>query len=351
MNLLITLALLLSSAAAAPPLPTLSIMMPTNSRPEFVEFALTQIAAQTYPLDRIAEVVIIDDSPDELATPSLAPGMQRVGDLNVHYVRLAERASIGAKRNAAAALCTGDLVAHWDDDDAYDPARLLEQTRALAADCADVTVLALQRIYFADADELFDADMPWRGNSFGPHFGTLAYRRALLSAPGVAFPDTSEAEDYGFAQVSHESLVRIRARPSCRSRYRCETCRTSCRSRFRREAVRPSCRSRFCCEADSSPECPSNDYAACGRARGRAPRGHCGGRRRRAALRVRAPRLEHVAVERPPPPRHLQDERRDGRQRSARPVCRVRRDPARRRRRSACARDAPRRQRGAEPLR
>jgi hypothetical protein len=43
--------------------------------------------------------------------------------------------------------------------------------------------------------------MPWSHRpSWGPHFGTLVYRRALLDTPGVGFSDTSEAEDYGFAQ-------------------------------------------------------------------------------------------------------------------------------------------------------
>ena len=55
--------------------------------------------------------------------------------------------------------------------------------------------------------------------SWGPHFGTLAYRASLFSeARGVTFPATSEAEDYSFAQravtLAHARLHVVEAQSS-----------------------------------------------------------------------------------------------------------------------------------------
>ena len=81
---------------------------------------------------------------------------------------------------------------------------------------ADLTCLEHQATWFYGDGEGFVVEMPHkRTPSWGPHFGTLAYRSALLlptddGLPAVAFPDTSEAEDYMFAQEAvrrrHASL-------------------------------------------------------------------------------------------------------------------------------------------------
>ena len=54
-------------------LPSVCIMIPTNSRPEFLEHAMSMISRQDYPGELLREVVIVDDSPTEL---------QRVGRLS-----------------------------------------------------------------------------------------------------------------------------------------------------------------------------------------------------------------------------------------------------------------------------
>ena len=65
-------------AASAPPqLPSVCVVMPTNSRPEFVEHALGRVAAQDYPASQLRQVVVVDDSPAPLRVPSLRPGQQR----------------------------------------------------------------------------------------------------------------------------------------------------------------------------------------------------------------------------------------------------------------------------------
>ena len=92
-------------------LPTVTYIMPTNSRPEFVGHALGGIARQDYPAHLISEVVIVDDSPTHLAAPGLVEGEQEwrpppddgapaPAPLRVVYVRTAPM-SVGEKRNVA----------------------------------------------------------------------------------------------------------------------------------------------------------------------------------------------------------------------------------------------------------
>ena len=61
-------------------LPSVCIIMPTNSRPEFVTHALARIATQNYiaPI----EIVVVDDSPPELQVP------ERSVNASITYVRL-----------------------------------------------------------------------------------------------------------------------------------------------------------------------------------------------------------------------------------------------------------------------
>ena len=191
--------LLFTAAAHDPLIPSLSLIIPTNSRPEFVRHALDMIDRQAYPTNLI-EVIVVDDSPESLRLPELR-GKRGADDLRVSYIELSTPTSIGRKRSLAVANATGSLIVHWDDDDIYGPRRLATQVAPIARGDADVTLLEHELTYFMADDALYRADMPWSHRpSWGPHFGTLVYRRALLDTPGVGFSDTSEAEDYGFAQ-------------------------------------------------------------------------------------------------------------------------------------------------------
>ena len=98
-----------AAICGAAELPSVSIMLPTNSRPEFVRHALAAIARQDYA--SLREVIIVDDSPPELRLNELARGAQRHASsgLDVIYSVHDTPLSIGAKRNIAANLSTGEV--------------------------------------------------------------------------------------------------------------------------------------------------------------------------------------------------------------------------------------------------
>ena len=177
-------------------LPSVGIMIPTNSRPEFVAHALLQISKQAYPKSKIS-VLIIDDSPAHLRVGELKPGKQTHLGLPVEYVVLDSVVSIGKKRSLAAdRLKKGGAAAivHWDDDDLYGADRLRTQLAPIARGEAEVTVLQHTHTYFMADDQLVAATTP-RGPAaladWGPHFGTLVYKATVFGA--ADFPDASEA--------------------------------------------------------------------------------------------------------------------------------------------------------------
>lgn len=155
------------------------------------------IAEQDYP--NIKEIIVIDDG-----IPGLRLSEEEVQEVSslfastkVEFINLDHVVSIGAKRNEAARRATGDLIVHWDDDDIYGTRRISVSVEPIILGRANMTILTHSLTYFMDRDELYGA----KNSSWGPHFGTLVWQSSLYdSLNGVVFPDTSTAEDYGFAQ-------------------------------------------------------------------------------------------------------------------------------------------------------
>ncbi len=128
-------------------------MIPTNGRPEFLLRAFEMIRAQDYPPEKIAQVIVIDDSSSELQLSQA----DLPNDVPIEYFLMSKSACVGAKRNDAAGRATGDVVVHWDDDDIYGPGRLRAAVAPIVAGRADLTVLTHALTYFLDRDELYAA--------------------------------------------------------------------------------------------------------------------------------------------------------------------------------------------------
>ena len=89
-----------------------SVVTPTYGRGHHMERLYRAFDAQTWPNK---ELVVLDDSPE----PS--PFMMTQTDPRVRYVHDPKRLSVGEKRNRLAELASGELLAHFDDDDYYGP--------------------------------------------------------------------------------------------------------------------------------------------------------------------------------------------------------------------------------------
>jgi hypothetical protein len=200
---------LVSGARELPPSrqdwPLISCLMPTADRHEFAALAIRRFLAQDYPR---TELLIIDDGDQPLASPLL-------GDPRIRYIRLKERASIGAKRNLACREAQGSILIHWDDDDWHGPARIRRQVEPLVAGRAEITGLAdtlmldLARLEFwQPSSEAF------RRLAFaGVHCGTLAYRRSV-SDELTCYPDVSHGEDVAFLRPALLAGCRVEPVPA-----------------------------------------------------------------------------------------------------------------------------------------
>lgn len=158
-----------------------SCIMPTRGRPGLAQNALACFLDQTYG-DR--ELVIIDDA----AVPSF-PAPPQMKD--VHYHRLAQRLSIGAKRNLACGRATGDVICHWDDDDWSAAERIESQVRRLTTANAQVT--GYHTMLFREGGGKM---WRYRGRPTYALGTSLMYTREFWRAN--PFPDESVGEDTAF---------------------------------------------------------------------------------------------------------------------------------------------------------
>jgi glycosyltransferase involved in cell wall biosynthesis len=165
--------------------PLVSCIMPTANRPDFVPQALRCFLRQTY---APRELLILDDG--ELPVEHLVPP-----DPRIRYLRLAQRRSVGAKRNLACEAARGSIIAHWDDDDWAAPWRLEYQVQCLLDSSADIC--GLDRILYFDLRSrgawLYHyggRTKPWLGGN------TLCYYKDLWRRN--RFADVSIGEDNGF---------------------------------------------------------------------------------------------------------------------------------------------------------
>ena len=174
----------LDHAAGEGELPRVSCIMPTRDRRAFVAQAVRYFLRQDYP---DTELIVVDDGYDKVA--DLMPD-----DPRIRYLRLPAVQSVGAKRNVACQHATGEIIAHWDDDDWSAPGRLRSQVFALLGSGADVCGLSEVLHY-----------RPLRGDAWLYRAGdtrpavagcSIVYRRSVWAAS--AFPDVMIGEDSAF---------------------------------------------------------------------------------------------------------------------------------------------------------
>ncbi|MGJ5817041.1 glycosyltransferase family 2 protein [Paludibaculum fermentans] len=100
-----------------------SAVCPTRaSRIEYLPTAIRCFQNQTY---QHRELVIVSEDDVTAVIPS---------DTRIRLLRCPPGLTLGLKRTIGAEAASGDVVAHWDDDDLYHPARLSEQQAILTPD-------------------------------------------------------------------------------------------------------------------------------------------------------------------------------------------------------------------------
>ena len=95
-------------------MPKISVIVPTRNRASFLPQLLELYRSQTW---KNKELLVLDDSEQEdTAFKDLANNQS-----DIKYWHRTQQLSIGSKRNALIRESTGEIIAHFDDDDYYAP--------------------------------------------------------------------------------------------------------------------------------------------------------------------------------------------------------------------------------------
>jgi glycosyltransferase involved in cell wall biosynthesis len=97
-----------------------SCVMPTYNRREFIPLAIRSYLHQDWPEKELIVVADGEDITDLF-----------VGVPNVTYLFRDEHESLGRKKNLGNEFASGEIIAHWDDDDWSGPGRLTDQVNRI----------------------------------------------------------------------------------------------------------------------------------------------------------------------------------------------------------------------------
>jgi hypothetical protein len=164
--------------------PTLSVVVRTYNRADYLRHALDSVREQTQPPD---EVVVVDDGSTD-ATPRI------VAEYGVRYERLPHTGNPARVLNAGLRAARGDLVALLDSDDVWLPRKVEQQLGLLQADASLGFVYGNACLLLPDGqtsapvlgrDQIACGDvLPVVVRAMCVHPSTLMVRRALLERVG-----------------------------------------------------------------------------------------------------------------------------------------------------------------------
>ena len=157
-----------------PPAPSVSVLIPTLDRPEYLRTILRQLRLQTV---RAREVIVVDQAPAERRDPALAADF---ADLSLTVLAL-ETAGQCTARNAGLLRARGDAILFVDDDDEIEPDLIARHLEHLAESGADVSSgVARERA----AGPIPEAFTRARASDVFPTNNTLA-KRGVLERSGL----------------------------------------------------------------------------------------------------------------------------------------------------------------------
>jgi glycosyltransferase involved in cell wall biosynthesis len=177
--------------------PLVSIILPTANRPERLGTALSSALAQTY---EHLEVIVVDDASTTRVDDIVAAG----GDPRVKLIRRDFNGGAAAARNTGLEQAQGELIAFIDDDDRWDPVKLVQQVAYIDAH-PDVGIVTCNyriegergrtsSLLFRGADHVDTERMLWA--NFVGSFSFVMIRRRLVE-PELTIDETFAcAEDW-----------------------------------------------------------------------------------------------------------------------------------------------------------
>jgi glycosyltransferase involved in cell wall biosynthesis len=119
---------------------TVSALMPTFNRREFIPRSIACFLAQQCPADWNIDLIVLDDGPDPIK--DLLPNNSRI-----RYFHELPRRNHGQKMNRCMELSQAEFAIVWDDDDFYASDRVFKQVQPLI-DNPGLTVSGTSQLYY-----------------------------------------------------------------------------------------------------------------------------------------------------------------------------------------------------------
>jgi glycosyltransferase involved in cell wall biosynthesis len=174
--------------------PTVSIILPTFNRPEYLRSAVDSVFAQTF-IDW--DLIIADDGSDERTRTYLRT---LVSDPRIKIIWLPHSGNPGAVRNAALRDATGEYIAFLDSDDLWRPTKLERQIASLRSNNnCHWSYTSYDRI--GESGELIYPDAQPMAPHRGAIFESLLTLEAEVSTPAVVVERRLLAEVGGFDEA------------------------------------------------------------------------------------------------------------------------------------------------------
>ncbi len=107
---------------AAEDCPMISIVTPTYNRRSMIDLCFHNLLWSDYPIDKIQWIVVEDsDDPMKSSSDKIVQFGERAKGLDLTYIPLIGRRSVGSKRNIGCEAAKHDIIVFMDDDDHYPP--------------------------------------------------------------------------------------------------------------------------------------------------------------------------------------------------------------------------------------
>lgn len=117
-----------------PPVPVISVVIPTRNRPDLVSVAVASALNQTF---THLEVIVVIDGPD----PDTLTQLQRIPDPRLRVLPLATSVGAAEARNLGVNAAHGAWIAFLDDDDEWLPGKLERQSNIARSSQASIPIV------------------------------------------------------------------------------------------------------------------------------------------------------------------------------------------------------------------
>jgi len=196
--------------------PPITIITPTYNRKELIDIAFHNLLSTDYPHDKIEWIVIEDnEKTPHLASDKIISFQIQVPKINLKYIPIEGRMTIGEKRNHAIEHASHDIILFMDDDDHYPStsfrrrvAWLTKGTKAgqtgnsTIACCTTLALYDLQRGTSAVNVPPFDIPFSQRISE-----ATLTFKKSAWTER--KFPNVSLAEGEDWIKGREDQVIEI----------------------------------------------------------------------------------------------------------------------------------------------